>query len=104
MYSNISPGSQFNTSHNLFNVENLIAFPLFVFNIDKLAGVIPIFSASSFDGIFLLTVERSNKNTKIPTGEIEINAEEIKVLGKCKNVLPFEINSEKAGEAREDYD
>ena len=24
-------------------------------------------------------VERSNKNTKIPTGEIEINAEEIKV-------------------------
>ena len=47
-------------------------------------------------------VERSNKNTKIPTGEIEINAEEIKVLGKCKNVLPFEINSEKTGEARED--
>ena len=47
-------------------------------------------------------VERSNKNTKIPTGEIEINAEEIKVLGKCKNVLPFEVNSEKIGEARED--
>ena len=47
-------------------------------------------------------VERSNKNTKIPTGEIEINAEEIKVLGKCKNVLPFEINSEKTGEVRED--
>ena len=48
-------------------------------------------------------VERSNKNKKIPTGEIEIEAEEIKVLGKCKNVLPFEINSEKTtGEARED--
>ena len=47
-------------------------------------------------------IERSNKNTKIPTGEIEINAEEIKVLGKCKNVLPFEINSEKIGDARED--
>ena len=47
-------------------------------------------------------VERSNKNTKIPTGEIEIEAEEIKVLGKCKNVLPFEVNSEKTGEARED--
>ena len=47
-------------------------------------------------------VERSNKNTKIPTGEIEINAKEIKVLGKCKNVLPFEINSEAAGEVRED--
>ena len=47
-------------------------------------------------------VERSNKNTKIPTGEIEINAKEITVLGKCKNVLPFEINSEAAGDVRED--
>ena len=47
-------------------------------------------------------VERSNKNLKIPTGEIEIEAEEIKVLGKCKNILPFEVNSEKTGEVRED--
>ena len=47
-------------------------------------------------------LERSNKNKKIPTGEIEIEAEEIEVLGKCKNVLPFEVNSEKTGEARED--
>ena len=47
-------------------------------------------------------VERSNKNTKIPTGEIEIDAEKITVLGKCKNVLPFEVNSDKAGDARED--
>ena len=41
-------------------------------------------------------VERSNKNLKIPTGEIEIEANAIEVLGKCKNVLPFEVNSEKA--------
>ena len=41
-------------------------------------------------------VERSNKNTKIPTGEIEILAEKIEILGKCKSTLPFEINSEKA--------
>ena len=47
-------------------------------------------------------VERSNKNTKITTGEIEIEAKEINVLGKCKNVLPFEVNSEKTGDARED--
>ena len=40
-------------------------------------------------------VERSNKNDKIPTGEIEIDAEKVEVLGKCKNVLPFEVNSEK---------
>ena len=37
-------------------------------------------------------LERSNKNTKIPTGEIEIEESSITMLGKCKNVLPFEIN------------
>ncbi len=47
-------------------------------------------------------VERSNKNNKIPTGEIEIDAKKIEILGKCKNVLPFEINSDKAGEVKED--
>ena len=41
-------------------------------------------------------LERTNKNSKIPTGEIEIEATKIEILGKCKNVLPFEINSEKA--------
>ena len=41
-------------------------------------------------------LERSNKNLKISTGEIEIKAEKIEILGKSKNVLPFEINSEKA--------
>ncbi len=41
-------------------------------------------------------VERSNKNLKIPTGEIEVDVKEIEVLGQCKDVLPFEINSEKA--------
>ncbi len=47
-------------------------------------------------------IERASKNTKIPTGEIEIEAKEIELLGKCKNILPFEINSEKAADARED--
>ncbi len=46
-------------------------------------------------------VERASKNAKIPTGEIEIEANEVKVLGKCKNVLPFEVNSDK-NETRED--
>ena len=40
-------------------------------------------------------LERSNKNLKIPTGEIEIDATSITMLGKCKKVLPFEVNSEK---------
>ena len=35
-------------------------------------------------------LERSNKNLKIPTGEIEIKVEKIEILGKSKNVLPFE--------------
>ena len=39
--------------------------------------------------------ERTNKNNKIPTGEIEIQANKIELLGKCKNILPFEVNSEK---------
>lgn len=39
-------------------------------------------------------VERSSKNPKIPTGDIEIIAGDITVLGKCKNALPFEINVE----------
>ena len=40
-------------------------------------------------------LERTNKNNKISTGEIEIEAKKITILGKCKNILPFEINSEK---------
>ena len=45
-------------------------------------------------------MERSNKNPKMSTGEIEVVARKIEVLGKCKNVLPFEINTEQ--EVRED--
>ena len=45
-------------------------------------------------------VERSSKNNKIPTGEIEVEANKIETLGKCKNVLPFEINTEQ--DVRED--
>ena len=39
-------------------------------------------------------VERSNKNLKMPTGEIEVVANEVELLGKCENTLPFEINTE----------
>lgn len=37
--------------------------------------------------------ERESKNAKMPTGDIEVIANEITVLGDCKNVLPFEIAS-----------
>ncbi len=37
-------------------------------------------------------VERSSKNDKIETGDIEVVAKSLNVLGKCRNSLPFEIN------------
>jgi aspartyl-tRNA synthetase len=45
-------------------------------------------------------VERASKNSKLATGEIEVVANKIEVLGKCKNVLPFEVNTDQ--EVRED--
>lgn len=37
--------------------------------------------------------DRSSKNKKLPTGEIEVVPEKIEVLGNCRyNALPFEIN------------
>ncbi len=45
-------------------------------------------------------VERASKNAKISTGNIEIEACKIEVLGECKNILPFEVNTNQ--EVRED--
>jgi len=39
-------------------------------------------------------VARSSKNDKIPTGDIEVIAKTVTILGKCRNALPFEINVE----------
>lgn len=44
-------------------------------------------------------VERESKNKNMPTGDIEVVAENIVMLGKCSKELPFEIkNSEKVAE------
>ena len=44
-------------------------------------------------------VERESKNANMPTGEIEVVAENIVMLGKCSGTLPFEIkNSEQVAE------
>ncbi|QNL44192.1 aspartate--tRNA ligase [Oscillibacter hominis] len=45
--------------------------------------------------------ERSSKNPKLPTGEIEVVPEKIEILGRCRyNELPFQINhSRQADEA-----
>ena len=45
-------------------------------------------------------VERASKNPKMPTGDVEVIAEKIEILGKCKNILPFEVNTDQ--EVRED--
>ena len=37
-------------------------------------------------------VERSSKNGKMATGDIEINVSSLTVLGKCNPILPFEIS------------
>ena len=49
-----------------------------------------------------LVRERTNKNPKIPTGDIEISPTAIQLLGRCQhNELPFEINfSRDADEAQ----
>ena len=40
--------------------------------------------------------ERSSKNNKIPTGDIEVVPEKVEILGKCiYNELPFEVNRSK---------
>lgn len=36
-------------------------------------------------------LERESKNAKMETGEIEVEVASLTVLGKCQNVLPFEI-------------
>ena len=66
-----------------------------VINTDELKKQMETINPESVISVTGTVVERSNKNPKMPTGEIEIEAKKIEVLGKCKNVLPFEINSEK---------
>ena len=47
-----------------------------------------------------VVLERQSKNPKMETGDIEILADEIEVLGKCETVLPFEISE--GNSAKED--
>ena len=71
-----------------------------VINDEKLQEEIKDWNTESCIHISGKVVERSNKNTKITTGEIEVVATKVEMLGKCKNVLPFEINTDQ--EVRED--
>ena len=71
-----------------------------VINDKKLEEQIKEYNTESCINICGQVVERSSKNNKIPTGEIEVVAKKIEMLGRCKNVLPFEINTNQ--EVRED--
>lgn len=39
-------------------------------------------------------VERTNKNSNLKTGDIEVTVNKLNILGKCKVNLPFEINED----------
>ena len=71
-----------------------------VVNDEGLQNIAKEYNTESCINVFGKVVERSNKNLKIPTGEIEVIASSLEILGKCKNILPFEVNSEQ--EVRED--
>ena len=71
-----------------------------VVNDEKLQEQAKDFTTESCIHICGKVVERSNKNPKMATGEIEVVANKMEILGKCKNVLPFEINTDQ--EVRED--
>lgn len=66
-----------------------------VVNTDELKNMMEQINPETVISVSGNVVERSNKNPKMPTGEIEIEASKVEILGKCKNILPFEINSEK---------
>ena len=55
-----------------------------VINDEKLQEQAKDFTTESCIHIEGKVVERSNKNSKIPTGEIEVIANKLEVLGKCK--------------------
>ena len=63
----------------------------------ELMRKVPTESTISITG---MVCERSNKNPNMETGDIEVIPSEIRVTGKSKNVLPFEINIDQ--DVRED--
>ena len=71
-----------------------------VVNEENLQNKAKDFKAESCIHVKGNVVERTSKNPNIPTGEIEVIAQELEILGKCKNVLPFEVNTDQ--EVRED--
>ncbi|MDO5344564.1 MAG: aspartate--tRNA ligase [Lachnospiraceae bacterium] len=60
---------------------------------EEMMAVIKALNKESTISVTGIVRERSNINTKIPTGEVEVVPEKIEVLGRCRHQeLPFEIN------------
>ena len=60
---------------------------------EEMMAVVKPLNKESTISVTGIVRERESKNKKIPTGEIEVVPNEIKVLGRCRyNELPFEIN------------
>ena len=60
---------------------------------EEMMSIIKSINKESTISVTGVVRERESKNTKIPTGEIEVVPSDVKVLGKCvHNQLPFEIN------------
>jgi len=63
---------------------------------EEMMNVIKPLNKESTISVTGVVRERESKNTKLPTGEIEVVPSKIEVLGKCvHNQLPFEINKSK---------
>ena len=94
------------------NVGQKVVLSGWIANIRKLGGIVfatlrdhfgvtqlLIENESMIEGICKETVvrvegevvERSSKNPNMETGDIEVKVSAVSVLGKCQNVLPFEI-------------
>ena len=71
-----------------------------VINDEKMQEIAKEYTTESCISVEGKVVERTSKNAKMSTGDIEIVASKIEILGKCKNILPFEINTDQ--EVRED--
>ena len=67
---------------------------------EKNMEIIRSINTESTISITGLVRERSNKNPNMLTGDVEVVPSEIRVCGKAKNVLPFEINIDQ--DVRED--
>lgn len=64
-----------------------------VLETEEMVGIVKPLNKESTISVTGVVRERTSKNPKLPTGDIEITPTEIKLLGRCQyNELPFEIN------------